>query len=463
MPRAKIPSRLIKSVEACPPVVGRVRREKVMAMLKGGKLTEVAAKYAEKAADHGSDGDYWKVWWEIQGTRKLSLDESIDEIDGQQRRWFARWCLEHGEDSHGTVAYRRYLDDPEGPGPFENENTLYLDALIRTDRSEEVLSTVHELEEKAGQLGWERTRAAQVQYARGKTRSAQKVLDDLIEEHDDDPQLHGQIALVYCRVGKASKGKEILERALPQGIFYEPLVDELREAFSISEEEWEALSEGREGRLDFEQLARHWWLDPGARLQASERPAPHWFGGEDFKMPKCKGCKHPIRQWFLLDIREIKGLAAQLPSWTVMPMLGCADCMVWMGRHDYTVDLDRMQIKLNKVTLNRIKDFSKPFGEYEATGRHFVRLERLKPKKRPRAANIEQYCEIGPLVGGAPPWYQDPTEMKCPTCKTDMVYVAALSSINDFGASIPINNESGYQYHFACDKCLSLSVLAQWS
>jgi hypothetical protein len=44
-----------------------------------------------------------------------------------------------------------------------------------------------------------------------------------------------------------------------------------------------------------------------------------------------------------------------------------------------------------------------------------------------------------------------------------MVYVAAMSSTEAFDQPLPINDESGFQYHFVCATCSLLSVLAQWT
>ncbi|MCI0642461.1 MAG: hypothetical protein L0Y72_15370 [Gemmataceae bacterium] len=51
----------------------------------------------------------------------------------------------------------------------------------------------------------------------------------------------------------------------------------------------------------------------------------------------------------------------------------------------------------------------------------------------------------------------------CPQCRRKMVFVAAMTSTTGFEQYIPINNESGFQYHWACDVCGILSVIAQWT
>jgi len=466
MAKSKIPGKLVKMVEECPFVRGRVRRADVLSQLKEGKLDEIAAKYAKEAAYNGTDGGFWNVWLEVQRARKLGVDESIDELRGEQRRWFAKWCFDQNQDLYGIAAYRKYLDhhEPGDIGPFDAENTIYLDSLIRAGRDDDVLRTVSELEKKLGQLAWEKTRAAQVQYAQGKTNAARKVFDDLLEQYHDDGQLEGQIALVYHRLGETTKAEEILRRAISHGVYYEKLVDELRETFSMSEQEWETLAEGNAGGFDFEQHVRQWWLNPVSRLQASKRATSHWFGGDDFKTTKCKGCGHFIRQYFLLDIGDIPNLRQQLPSWTLLPLLGCNDCMVWMGRHDYKVDTEKMRVKLETVTLPGIKQFSEAMSKTPAFRKQFAQLKTRKPKKRLREADLDAYGIMDSMVGGLPPWIaDDPPEIRCRHCNEEMTFVAAIGNIEEFEPQVAISSECGYQYHFACDDCHTLSVIAQWS
>lgn len=44
-----------------------------------------------------------------------------------------------------------------------------------------------------------------------------------------------------------------------------------------------------------------------------------------------------------------------------------------------------------------------------------------------------------------------------------MIYVAAMAPTDLFIPEIYINNGSGFQYHFACPDCFTLSVLPQFS
>lgn len=44
-----------------------------------------------------------------------------------------------------------------------------------------------------------------------------------------------------------------------------------------------------------------------------------------------------------------------------------------------------------------------------------------------------------------------------------MVNVGSMADPVGFEAPFVINNESGFQYHFACDTCHRVSVIAQWT
>ena len=198
-------------------------------------------------------------------------------------------------------------------------------------------------------------------------------------------------------------------------------------------------------------------------LLPCHKKSPHWFGGEEFDMPQCHGCAHPIRQWFVIDIREIPPLREKLPAWSQFPLLGCMDCMVWMGRHDYRLDFPTMKILLDNVATmtNRFGDV---FGTLPPIPKQYVQLEWLAPNLNPSAKDLEAAAPWDrPQVAGTISWVQSPEHVFCRNCREEMVFVAALASTTGFEPYIPINNESGFQYHFACNSCCTISVIAQWT
>jgi hypothetical protein len=224
----------------------------------------------------------------------------------------------------------------------------------------------------------------------------------------------------------------------------------------VKPEEWKASRAPYDlGGAFPQEQEKEWRRNPGARLNPCPGPSPHWFGGDDFRMPACRGCGHPIRQWFLLDIRAIDPLKEKLPGWTNFPLLGCMDCMVWMGRHDYEVDQQTMTVRLVNVATST-KRYGKPFSTLPAIAKQFVQLNW-------KLSEEELQAWERPQVGGVPFWTQEPLNVFCNSCREEMVFVAAMASTPGFEPYIAINNESGYQYHFACNDCHTISVIAQWT
>ncbi len=44
-----------------------------------------------------------------------------------------------------------------------------------------------------------------------------------------------------------------------------------------------------------------------------------------------------------------------------------------------------------------------------------------------------------------------------------MGFVGAMASTDWFGPYVSVNNESGNQYHFACEACHTISVVQQYT
>jgi hypothetical protein len=178
----------------------------------------------------------------------------------------------------------------------------------------------------------------------------------------------------------------------------------------IPSEEWAALVAAhayQPSGIAAQQQA--WGANPGADL-VPQAGGPHAFGGDTWRTPACRGCGHPIRAWFTLDLEAIPALRALLPGWRWFPLLGCVDCMVFAGGEDDAED----------------------------------------PPDAPQ-------------VGGVPAWTQDAVRVYCPSCRNEMAFVASMANPVGFTPQIAVNNESGFQYHFACAACRRLSVVAQWT
>ena len=180
-------------------------------------------------------------------------------------------------------------------------------------------------------------------------------------------------------------------------------------------------------------------------------------------MPSCEGCGHSVRQWFVLDIRAIPPLREKLPAWTLFPLLGCMDCMVWMGRLDYSVAADGLSVRLENTAF-ATKQYGECFGHLPRIPKQYVELAWVPPNLDPSQEEIDKACPWDrPQIAGSVWWTQQPCHVFCRSCRKVMMFVAAMASPTGFEPYIPINNGSGFQYHFACNACRTISVIAQWT
>lgn len=201
-----------------------------------------------------------------------------------------------------------------------------------------------------------------------------------------------------------------------------------------------------------------WGADPGADL-VPKPGGPHTYGGDLWRTPACRGCGHPIRAWFTLDLTAIPRLEAILPGWRWLPLLSCVDCMVWMGRHDYAIDPLERTVDLLAVDID-----TEEYGTaYDTTPAIPPQPAELVWRAPLTGDAIVESDHEGPQVGGAPSWVQDSERPGCPACGKEMAFVAAMGRPEGFSPEIPVNNESGFQYHFACAACRRLAVIAQWT
>jgi hypothetical protein len=422
-----------------------------------------ACKYAKVAADYGTDGSWWRVWREIQHARGLPMDNAVEELSRQQRRWFALWSFNHHYGEEGRIAYERYLADPGKIGPFEHENAQYLDHLLVMGEYSKVLEVVAHLTHKYDDVPLEQIRAVWAEMALGVEDAALTRAIMIRERHHDDGNLWALTALLYQQRGDTSNAQEALREAAKLGVTDTTIMRHLLHELNVSAEQWNALQAPYEQpSFDYDEQARQWWADPGARPVPTDHVSPHWFGGDTFHMPECWGCGHSIRQWFVFDLRLIQSLHRRLPTRTLFPLLGCVDCMVWMGRHDYEVDLGTRSIKLGNVAIS-LKEYGQPLSTVPPLQKRYVDLEWVAPKLHPTEEDIDAVGWEHPQIAGTPFWTQNSQRLNCRTCRQEMVFVAAMATTEEFGPEIFINNGSGYQYHFACDRCHTISVLAQWT
>jgi tetratricopeptide (TPR) repeat protein len=394
-----------------------------------GELEGAAQRYATYAAYVGDDLELWKVWLAIQQARGLDLTSALGELPPQGRRFLGVAQLEAGEDDVGLLAYARYLKSPGKIGPFSHETKLFLDALSRCGRGDEAMQWVGTLEGRSDTTPVETLWAASHLHATGKLAEAQERLQSVLTRHPDWPDGWELSAQIARALGDTSRAVADAEKAAK------------RRAPSA---------------FDYDENVAAFQRNPGQTLVPSEAPGPHWYGGGDYAMPACAGCGYTISQWFWLDLTAITELHELLPNWPGCPLLGCSACMVWMGRHDYSVDHAEKCIVLRNVAIST-KEFGKPFDAPPKLQRRYAKLVPTKPTDSPFDV------ALGPMVGGAPLWTQSPELALCPECDEPMVYVAAMTTPEAFEPPFVINNESGFQYHFACNACRTLSVIAQWT
>lgn len=305
-----VPHSLVEQIKANPPERGELDPEQTIEALGSGRLDEVARAYAETAAYKGSRGSYWPIWLEVQHQRGLAVIEAVKELPPSARQWFARWAFENGRPTEGAISYRRYLDEPDRRKPFKYDTTPYLDYLLSQEEYQEAVQFVEQLVAEHGERPWEETRWAQAKFALGDASAATSRLESLLKRFEKDGQLRAQAALVYKRMGDESRAKQLLEEALERKVFYEALIRTLCHTFPLTgKQERRLRGKDEPERVSYEDMARRWWADPGAAIKSSSEPTSHWFSGDDFTMPPCRGCGTQIRQWFLLDIRRIEPLS----------------------------------------------------------------------------------------------------------------------------------------------------------
>jgi hypothetical protein len=463
----ELPESLVRLVTECP--VDQVRGSSINAAMErvlDGDLQFAASIYASNAQYHGADGNWWRVWREIQRARGKTLVEALNDLHRDRLRWFAKWSFAVADKGEGRVAYRHYLDDPGGIGPFSDETATYLDYLLDEGEHQEVVETVDELAAKYDDVPHEQTKAVRALCSLGDVQAALKRLLSVRDRHHDSGDLWALGALLYKQQGENQLAETFFAECAKLDIWDTELKQEVLRAFQLTEDDWaEVRSPWETPEWNYEQQVRNWLGDPGARLKPVDAKSPHWFGDRTFEMPNCRGCGHRIREWFVLDIREIPNLSQLLPSWTLFPLLGCMDCSVWMGRHDYEIDLDRLVVRLVNLTIS-VTQFGEAFDTMPELSKQPARLATIEPMRVADCHSCDDLLDLfdsGTQVAGTPNWAQDPERVYCRSCREEMEFVAAMASVDEFEPYVPINNESGYQYHFACDRCKTISVIAQWT
>jgi hypothetical protein len=174
----------------------------------------------------------------------------------------------------------------------------------------------------------------------------------------------------------------------------------------------------------------------------------HSFGGYDLSMPDCAACGDKLRLWFSLDVEAEPSLLSLLPGWAMFPLLGCGSCRVWMFRTDYVLDADTTKVDIVRVHAE--------VGDLRAAAQ-----ARVKSAPIPRANAMLVFANAPtpspePVVGGEPHGPSPQKAVVCWVCSGAMHFIASMASPRAFLPSVQM---AGYQDHFACGACRTLSVM----
>ncbi len=401
------------------------------------------------------DSDLWHVWLAIERERGRTQAESIDDLSSAAaRRDLASWAFARGNDALGLAAYAAFLaydahlrkTDPTYA--FAPETMPYLDALTRLGRLDEAARVLDEFAPNGLRETW-----VVVAAFLGAGRGAEAVdrMRALVRVYDDSSFAWAHLAIALGATGAAGE----TEHALRESCLHEPLEAELRARLTRATGTTEAQLVAWRGAEppSRERAWDDWRAQPGERVVPGDEPSPHTFGGDALTLPDCR-CGRRMRAAFVLDLREVASLRARLPRWEHVPLLTCTDCVEWMFRRDFLVE--RLTVRL----LGVVGAFQ-PCRLRDPAERLSVRPVRLQAVRVTDEEELPDWEHT--QVGGAPPWVQGPRRMRCRLCRDEMIFVAALASTKGFEPYVPINNESGFQYHFACNGCRTLSVVGQWT
>ena len=446
---SNLPEPLASLIRECP-----LKQKADREALEAGNLAHGASVYARRGAYHGDVGRWWAVWREIQRVRGISLSHAVAELGPTERMWFASWCRKHHDTESFLLAYGEYLKNPGEIGPFARDNVPYIQALSRAQNWAAALASVDRLTANDDDLFDEELALSRILLKAGETPLAERRFAPFAERHHDDAGSWLMMALLRAARGDMAKARTAFAEAAKLGSADPDLVKEAGVAVGASEADWADLTRPWPAlKFDYDASMRALRENPPMRLVPGNQKSPHFYGGSHFSMPACRGCGHPIREWFTLDLRAIPHFRGLLESWDFFPLLGCVDCSVLFGRHDYELNLFTREVRLVNVIAST-KRWGTPLSNHPTFPPKPVDLKPLPDEWN--ADDLSENC----LVGGEPDWCQEPRRLFCRTCRQQMIYVASLTSTWHLAPPIPLN-DAGWNYHFACDRCKTISVIAQ--
>jgi hypothetical protein len=420
-------------------------------------LEAAATEYAKQGAYEGTKGPWWRVWRTIERARGHRLGEALATLRPEARRWFALWSFERGRAVEGARAYRAYLADPGGIGPFDRENAIYLAALAPRVEGDELARVADELVAKtAGPSPRVSSFLAERLVATGGPEAARFPRPSGPSLHDGDAWARHAIARAVA--GDAPAAEDALGRAAKLGVGSRrdgALRELLLTTLHVSPARWAEL------RAPFEPPADDWqatWLaNRGLRPVPTPADSPHAFGGDLVATPACPGCGHRMHAFFVVDVASVPVLRDRLPGWRWLPLVGCLDCSLHLVRRDFRVDFDAGAIELLGVCADEasIRSLGSATSTLARVARQPVALRAIEPGEPPEDDRTQ--------LGGEPGWVQDFERAFCPLCFEEMRFVGALGQGFRTGLvpELVVHNGSGSQFHFACAPCRTLAVFGQ--
>lgn len=408
--------------------------------------------YAELAAYHGRS-DRWRVFLAVAQARNLTFVEVIASLQPNEKRYLAGWAFDAGEVDFGLAVYHDLLSTAGHTGSTK-DSVEYLHLLVERGRLEDAWTERDRLvcgaDEGLVFLG-------ALTVAMGRAGEVQSRLD----KRKDRLHLNGDLcalsALVNLALGDRENADRDLNTARRLGAWDDTVRLEVAKAFGVPPDFLVR------HRVPFAQTCAKTLRNLGALLEPSDQPSPHWFGGDTYQMPRCAECQGQVSQWFLIDLRVIPEFNELSRRFPLFPLLGCRSC--W-HMQEFVVNPDSCTVK--NVAATSADDPTDPDDPIDGgLPQQFACLEPREPQEvsDDDDAAVDQFYELPrtPQVGGVPHWIHDPAVVLCRLCRKDMIYVAAMAPTDLFIPEIYINNGSGFQYHFVCPDCFTLSVLPQFS
>jgi hypothetical protein len=354
-----------------------------------------------------------------------------------------------------------YIEAPGKTGPFERNNMEFLQTLLARGEPQSALDAIALLERRCGVLPGHTLAEVDALLALDQPELARARLELVRHQYDSVGPLWAMTAILARRMGHIDEATRALAVATKLGVRDERMRDRVERELGLppGEVERRHMPFAPKGETHEEQC-RRWLAAPHARIRLASEPSPHVAGGNRLRMPPCRGCGHDIRLYVLLDARAEPRLVDRVPNLPWFPLLGCPDCTMSLGRHDYEIDVEHQALRLIAAESSP-EEYGEAFDEFGVLPETPIELEWIPARAYVEGERL-RWPDDAPQILGEPWWIQTPLRPFCRKCRDEMTFVAAMASI-DLGKYVAINNDGGFQYHFACNACRTLSVMAQWT